>query len=246
MKRIWPVRLAKLVLVVATTLLNSALFAQNQDQEQEHVQSHRPKPLVEYMGREIAPAMGYMAADWLVRAEREREERCSMVLANLGLKTGMTVCDMGCGNGFYALPIAKLLGKNGQVLGVDIQSEMLELLRKRMEDEQIDNVTPILGSEFDPRLPANSIDLVLMVDVYHEFSYPEEMLAAVHRSLKKEGLVVLVEYRTEDDNVPIKPEHKMSKAQVEKELSANGFKLVKEFDKLPWQHMLFYGKKESP
>ncbi len=243
MKPQWLGFIAVRFLVACAILLTSALFAQESDQE-EQTNSHR-KPLAEYMGREIAPAMGYMAADWLVRAEREREERCSMVLANLGLKTGMTVCDMGCGNGFYALPIAKLLGKNGQVLGVDIQPEMLDLLRKRMEDEQIDNVTPILGSEFDPRLPADSVDLVLMVDVYHEFSYPEEMLAAVHRSLKKDGLVVLVEYRTEDENVPIKPEHKMSKAQVEKELRANGFKLVKEFDKLPWQHMLFYGKQDS-
>jgi ubiquinone/menaquinone biosynthesis C-methylase UbiE len=244
MKRNWLGLFVTGFLIVSAMLLTTALSAQ--EREQESQKDSRRKPLSEYMGREIAPAMGYMAADWLVRAEREREERCSMVLANLGLKTGMTVCDMGCGNGFYALPIAKLLGKNGQVLGVDIQPEMLELLRKRMEEEQIDNVTPILGSEFDPRLPADSIDLVLMVDVYHEFSYPEEMLAAVHRSLKKDGLVVLVEYRTEDDNVPIKPEHKMSKAQVEKELIANGFKLVKEFDKLPWQHMLFYGKKEAP
>lgn len=195
-----------------------------------------------YMGRTIARTMHYEGAEWLIRDEREREERCSLMLANLGVRPGMTICDMGCGNGFHSLPMAKMAGEKGMVVGVDVQPEMLGFLRERMEDQGVENVIPILGSYHNPHLPPNAIDLVLMVDVYHEFSHPEHMLAAIRKSLKPDGLVVLVEYREEDKNVPIKPLHKMSKAQVNKELEANGFKLVKEFDKLPWQHMMFFGK----
>ena len=205
-----------------------------------------PEGLDFYMGREIAPTMHFAGAEWLIRNEREREERCSMMLANLGLKKGMTVCDMGCGNGFHTLKIAQLLqtaGSKKVVYAVDVQPTMLKLLRTRMEEQGIDNVIPILGSYHSPRLPPNTIDLILLVDVYHEFSHPEQMLAAMKKSLTKDGVLVLVEFRTEDKSVPIKPEHKMSKVQIEKEMSANGFKLVKEFDRLPWQHMMFYGKK---
>ena len=200
-----------------------------------------PKGVDVYMGRRVARTMHYDGAEWLIRDNRERQERCSLMLANLGLKPGMTVCDMGCGNGFYSLPIAKMLGSRGLVVGVDVQPEMLGFLRTRAESEGIENIVPILGSYHNPRIPPDSIDLVLMVDVYHEFSHPEQMLAAIRRSLKPDGLVVLVEYREEDPKVPIKPLHKMSKAQVNKELTANGFKLAKEFDKLPWQHMMFFG-----
>ena len=135
--------------------------------------------------------------------------------------------------------------KNGLVLGVDVQPEMLGFLRERMESDGIENVVPILGSFHNPHLPPNTVDLVLMVDVYHEFSHPKEMLASIRKSLKPDGLVVLVEYREEDPRVPIKPLHKMSKKQVNKELNANGFSLVKEFDKLPWQHMMFFGKSDT-
>lgn len=200
-----------------------------------------PKGVDVYMGRRVARTMHYEGAEWLIRDNRERQERCSLMLANLGLKPGMTVCDMGCGNGFYSLPIAKILGPRGLVVGVDVQPEMLGFLRNRAESEGIENLVPILGSYHNPRLPPGTIDLVLMVDVYHEFSHPQQMLAAIRKSLKPDGLVVLVEYREEDPKVPIKPLHKMSKAQVNKELTANGFKLAKEFDKLPWQHMMFFG-----
>lgn len=203
-----------------------------------------PEPRSVYMGRRIAQTMHYTGAEWLIRDNREREERCSLMLANLGLKPGITVCDMGCGNGFHTLPIAKMVGENGSVLAVDVQPEMLDLLRDRMEEKGIENVVPILGSYHAPRIPANSTDLVLMVDVYHEFSFPERMLAGIHKGLKRDGLVVLVEYRAEDPEVPIKRLHKMSKAQIDREMTANGFKLVKEFDLLPWQHMVFYGKTE--
>ena len=122
---------------------------------------------------------------------------------------------------------------------------MLEYLRDRTEEQGIENVVPILGSFHNPRLPPNSIDLILLVDVYHEFSHPEQMLTAMRQSLKKDGVIVLVEYRSEDPTVPIKRLHKMSKDQVNKELTANGFKLVREFDRLPWQHMMFYGRDEK-
>ena len=212
------------------------------------IEQEKPKipPGVDvYMGRRVAQTMHFAGAEWLVRNEREREERCSLMLANLGIKPGMTVCDMGCGNGFHTLPIARMLRKAGLVVGVDVQPEMLGYLRERVESEGIENVIPILGSYHNPRLPPAAIDLVLMVDVYHEFSHPEQMLASIKQSLKPGGLVVLVEFRAEDPKVPIKRLHKMSKAQVNKELTANGFKLVKEFDKLPWQHMMFFGIDDS-
>ena len=204
-----------------------------------------PRSVDRYMGREVAQTMHYAGAEWLIRDEREREERCSMMLVNLGLKTGITVCDMGCGNGFYSLPIAKLVGADGQVLAVDIQAEMLTMLRERMESQGVNNISPILGSAWDPHLPDGIVDLVLMVDVYHEFSHPEEMLTAIRRSLAPGGVIVLVEYRMEDPDVPIKRLHKMSKKQVEREMTANGFELVREFDRLPWQHLLVYGIAEE-
>ena len=204
-----------------------------------------PPPLETYMGRRIAKTMHYLGAPWLIRENRENQERCSLMLANLGVKPGMTVCDMGCGNGFYALQMAKMVGEEGTVLGVDIQPEMLKFLTERAAEAEITNVKPILGTLADPKLPEGKVDIILCADVYHEFSHPEQMLAAMRASLAPGGVVVLLEFREEDPKVPIKPLHKMSKAQVNKELTANGFKLVKEFDKLPWQHMMFFGKAEG-
>jgi len=204
-----------------------------------------PKGVRSYMGRRVAQTMGHQGANWLIRDTREREERCSLMLANLGIKRGMTICDMGCGNGYYALQMAQMTGEKGYVIGVDVQPEMLSLLRDRMEKDGVENIIPILGSFHNPHLPENMVDLILLVDVYHEFSHPEQMLAAMRKSLKPDGLAVFLEYRKEDRSVPIKPLHKMSKKQVNKELTANGFKLVKEFDELPWQHMMFFGKDEA-
>lgn len=243
MKTVYLLRLLGAVLLVTVIVGHPTPgFGQKKTPPAEN---QRPEPLRYYMGREIAAPMSFLGADWLIRATREREERCSMVLANLGLKPNMTVCDMGCGNGFYSISTAKLLGEKGHVLAVDIQPQMLVLLRERMESEGVNNITPILGSVDDPRLPENSVDLFLMVDVYHEFSYPEQMLEKIYRALKPDGLMVLVEFRAEDPKVPIKPEHKMSLEQIEKEMTANNFEFVKSFDKLPWQHMVFYGKKKS-
>lgn len=204
-----------------------------------------PKGRRFYMGREIAMTMHYTGAEWLIRDVREKEERCSLMLANLGVKPGMSICDMGCGNGFHTLKMAEMVGKAGAVYGVDVQPEMLKFMRERFESQGIENVIPILGSFHNPHLPKNSVDMILLVDVYHEFSHPEYMLKSMREALKPGGVIVLVEYRLEDPDVPIKLLHKMSKAQVAKEMNANKFKLVKQFDKLPWQHMLFYGKAED-
>ena len=201
-----------------------------------------PPALEEYKGRTIAQTMHYAGAPWLIRDSRQREEDCERMLANLGVKEGMTICDMGCGNGFYTLQLATMVGEKGRVLAVDVQPQMLKLLRDRMEKHGIDNITPILGSFHNPRLPAEQVDIMFCVDVYHEFSHPEQMLKSMRDSLKPDGVIVLLEFRSEDPDVPIKPLHKMSKKQIMKEFPPNGFKLVKEYDKLPWQHMMWFGK----
>jgi cyclopropane fatty-acyl-phospholipid synthase-like methyltransferase len=205
----------------------------------------QPPALTEYLGRRIAQTMHYSGAEWLTRDNREQEERCSLLLTNLGVKRGMTICDMGCGNGFYTVQLAKMTGPEGRLYAVDIQPEMLRLLKKRAEDQRVRNITPVLGTLTDPKLPTGKMDLILLVDVYHEFSHPEQMLAAMREALAPDGLCALVEFRAEDESVPIKPEHKMSKEQIMKEWPANGFKLVKEFDGLPWQHLLFFARDEK-
>ena len=229
-----------LMYVVAILLCASSVAQESQPADEK-----LPPPLSEYKGRFIAQTMHYTGAEWLVRNEREREERCSLMLAKLGVTPGMNVCDMGCGNGFYTVKMAKMAGDKGHVYAVDIQPEMLEKLKQRTKLAKVENYTPILGNIVDPKLPKGKIDLILLVDVYHEFSNPEEMLAAMREALAPKGLAVLVEFRAEDPNVPIKPEHKMTKAQVLKELRPNGFKLNKEYEKLPWQHMMFFGRDED-
>jgi ubiquinone/menaquinone biosynthesis C-methylase UbiE len=201
-----------------------------------------PEAKPKYMGRRIAPAMGYTHAGWLIRSERQQEEDTQQALDNLQLKAGMTVCDMGCGNGYYSLEIAKRVAPSGKVLAVDIQQEMLHLLHLRAEEAQIENIQTVLGSVVDPQLPTATVDLVLMVDVYHEFSHPQQMLAAIRKSLVPQGRIALVEFREEDPRVPILPLHKMSKRQILREFKANGFKLVEEYDQLPWQHLMFFQK----
>jgi len=204
-----------------------------------------PPALEVYKGRRIAQTMHYLGAEWLTRDEREQEERCSLMLANLGVKKGIAICDMGCGNGFYTLQLAKMVGDDGHIYGVDIQPEMLTKLNERADAQGIRNISPVLGTFTDPRLPKGKIDMILLVDVYHEFSHPEQMLAAMRDSLSPDGVCVLVEFRTEDPKVPIKPEHKMSKDQIMKEWPVNGFKLVKQFDSLPWQHMMWVARDEK-
>jgi ubiquinone/menaquinone biosynthesis C-methylase UbiE len=202
-------------------------------------------PPTHYMGREIATTMHWSGASWLIRKTREREESADLMLSKLGVKEGMAVCDLGCGNGYHALKLAKMVGEEGVVFGVDIQPEMLDLLAQRAHKVGVKNVKPIVCTEDDTKLPAASCDIVLMVDVYHEVSRPQEVLASIRCSLKPGGKLVLVEFRSEDPDVPIKPLHKMSKAQIEKELTANGYKHAESFDDLPWQHMETYVVEEA-
>ena len=204
-----------------------------------------PPALKEYLGRRIAYTMSYQGAPWLIRINRQAEEDCETLLRELHLKPGMTVCDMGCGNGFYSLQMADLIGEKGKVLAVDIQEEMLRLLQARADEREITNVELILGGLADPKLPKRKVDLILCVDVYHEFSHPVQMLAAMRASLAEGGVVALAEYREEDPQVPIKPLHKMSKRQIMREYEANGFKLVDEFNALPWQHLMFFARSDD-
>ena len=201
-------------------------------------------PQSEYKGRRIAQTMSFHGAPWLIRPERDREENTKLLIGALQVKEGQTIADIGCGNGFYTLQLAKLVGSNGRVLAVDIQPEMLALLDERASEAGIENIEPVLGAPADPKLPAEKVDLVLLVDVYHEFSYPERMLAALRASLKPTGRIALAEYRMEDPSVPIKLLHKMSKRQILKEYRANGLTLVQEFDELPWQHLMFFSRAE--
>lgn len=196
----------------------------------------------EYMGREIAQTMHFSGAEWLIRASRQREESTGEVIKQLSLKPGMMVGDVGCGNGFYTLKIAKEIGNSGKVYAVDIQQEMLDMLKERAKENDVNNIETILGEYRKTNLPAETLDLVILVDVYHEFSYPAEMLTSIKDSLKEDGLIALLEYRLEDPEVPIKPLHKMSKIQILKEYKANGFVLSHEYDGLPWQHMMFFQK----
>ena len=204
-----------------------------------------PPPVTVYMGRQVAQTMHFAGAGWLIRNKREREESAEEMRAALELKPGMVVCDMGSGNGYHSLPLEKAVAPEGRVLAVDIQPEMLTMLQKRAENQGVTNVETIEGKAHDPMLPESSCDLVLMVDVYHEFSHPEPMLAGMRKALKPGGQIVLVEYREEDATVPIKPEHKMSKPQILKEMEANGFVLTRSYDELPWQHMMWFGRKDD-
>ncbi|MGB7342588.1 MAG: class I SAM-dependent methyltransferase [Pirellulaceae bacterium] len=210
----------------------------------------RPKPVEEarksYMGRVLAKPMSHMGAPWLIRDNRDEEERASESFKQLKLTQGMVVCDLGCGNGYWTLPMARDVGETGRVLAVDIQKEMLKKLNVRAAKAKLKNIQPIMGDVDDPNLPDGEVDLLLMVDVYHEFSHPESMLWEIRNSLTPEGVVALLEYREEDPTVPIKPLHKMSKSQVMKEYQANGFKLVREYNQLPWQHLMFFARDDSP
>ena len=197
-----------------------------------------------YMGREIAHVMGHQAADWLERPEREQEERTDKMVAALGLKPGMAVADIGCGTGYLAERVSPRIMPGGVVYGVDIQPEMLALLVKKMKAKGIKNVKPVQGEEADPKLEPASCDMMVMVDVYHEFEFPYEMIRKMIAGLKKGGQIVFVEYRGEDPDVPIKVVHKMSEAQVKREMAVHPeLEWVRTWEELPQQHILFFRKK---
>lgn len=219
---------------------------QTQKLASDSTEQEAPKALTKYMGRRIALPMSYHGIPWLNRPERIQEENPEEMLEQLDVKPGMTVCDMGCGDGYYTIELAKRVGPTGKVIAVDIQPEMLQELSRRCERGNLKNVDMVLGLPHDPKLPVGQVDLILMVDVYHEFSNPVEMLNAMRKSLKPNGRIALVEFRGEDPQVPIKPEHKMTKKQILKEYEANSMKLVNQYDRLPWQHLMFLGPDANP
>ncbi|MFN7733019.1 MAG: class I SAM-dependent methyltransferase [Pirellula sp.] len=230
-----------LLCAVLSVLVPACCMAQDKGAED----SKPPAPLKKYMGRRIAVPMSYHGIPWLNRPERIQEENPEEMLTQLEVKPGMVVCDMGCGDGYYTMELAKRVGPEGKVYAVDIQPEMLQELSRRCERFDLKNVDAILGEPHDPKLPEGKIDLILMVDVYHEFSNPVEMLTAMRRSLKPDGVIALVEFRGEDPQVPIKPEHKMTKKQILDEYRENRFRLVRQYDRLPWQHLMFLGPEEA-
>ncbi|HEX4170219.1 MAG TPA: methyltransferase domain-containing protein [Bryobacteraceae bacterium] len=191
-------------------------------------------------GRTIAPVMSVSGADWLDREERAREEKPDEAIAQLHLKPGMMVGDVGAGTGFYSLRIARAIAPSGVVFANDIQPGMLERLKANAKGQDVTNIVEVLGSASDPRLPAGKLDRVLLVDVYHEFSRPQRMLDRIRDSLKPSGELVLLEFRKEDPSVPIRPEHKMSLAEVKAEVTPEGYQFEKTVETLPWQHMIFF------
>ncbi len=196
-----------------------------------------------YFGREIAHVMGHQAAAWLERPERETEERTDLLLDALQLQPGEAVADIGAGSGYFCWRMARRVGSSGKIFAVDIQQEMLDLLQRNMARREVSNVVPVLGTPSDPKLPEASVDTLLMVDVYHEFEFPFEMLQAMVRSLKKGGRIVWVEFRAEDPAVPIKRVHKMSVEQVQREVSPfPNLQFERVLDVLPQQHILIFRK----
>lgn len=211
----------------------------------EHRKEHDPNGIGKFfMGREIAMVMGHQAAPWLERPEREEEERTDLLIKALDLKEGEVAADIGAGTGYLTERMAREVGSSGLVYGVDIQQEMLDLMMRKMKLKRITNVKPALGDVADPKLPASSCDLIILMDVYHELEQPYEMVRNMIPALKKGGRLVLVEFRGEDPNVPIKLVHKMTEAQVKKELA-----LHKELEwqvthkELPQQHIIVFTRK---
>lgn len=196
-----------------------------------------------YLGREIAQVMGHRGAAWLERPSREWEEHPAQLADALDLQPTDIVADIGAGTGFFSFRLSPRVPE-GKVLAVDIQPEMLDIIAFLKQEDQIDNVEPVLGSETDPNLPADGVDLVMMVDAYHEFAYPREMMEAIVRSLKPNGRVVLAEYRGENPFIPIKGLHKMTQRQVRKEMQAVGLVWQETKDILPQQHLMFFRKEE--
>jgi ubiquinone/menaquinone biosynthesis C-methylase UbiE len=197
-----------------------------------------------YMGREISHVMGHLGAGWLERPEREREERTDLLIDNLPLSPDAVVADIGAGTGYFSIPIAERL-PDGKVLAVDIQQEMLDIIEARQREGAPANIEPVLGTITDPNLPPDSVDLILLVDAYHEFSHPFEMGTAMVEALVPGGEIVLIEYRAEDAFVPIKRLHKMSEAQSIREMEAIGLRHVRTEDFLPQQHFMVFEKPEA-
>ena len=195
-----------------------------------------------YMGREISHVMGFQGIRWLERQERQKEENTSRLLLNLNIEPDDVIADIGAGSGYHVFKMAPEV-PNGKIYAVDIQDEMLEAMKIKKEEANVENVILVKGDEQSVNLPEDKIDKILMVDVYHEFEFPVEMIASIKSSLKDDGEVYLIEYRGEDKKIPIKELHKMTEKQAVKEMSAAGFELKSNIDNLPWQHCMVFVKK---
>jgi ubiquinone/menaquinone biosynthesis C-methylase UbiE len=227
------------LIVLALTLLSVPAIAQEAAKPKAKKEPRVQKPR-EYKGREIAETMSFLGADWLIRESREEEERPDQMLDSLKIKPGDVVADVGAGVGYTSLRLSRRVGPEGKVLATDIQPEMIRMLRANMRTFGVKNVVPLLATQTDTKLPEGKVDLVIMVDVYHECSEPEALLQGIRKALKPGGRLVLVEYKAEDPDVPIKPEHKMSTAQARKEVEPQGFAFKEVLDFLPWQHILIF------
>ncbi|MEM8561115.1 MAG: methyltransferase domain-containing protein [Pseudomonadota bacterium] len=193
-----------------------------------------------YMGREISHVMGHLGAGWLERPTRIREERTDLLLDMLNLQPGQTVADLGAGTGYFSFPMAEMVGENGRVLAVDIEPLMLAIIENRVAKKNISNIELVLATEKNPSLPQSAVDAVLMVDAYHEFAYPREVMEHVVDALSEDGRVILVEYRDQDPTVPIKPLHKMTVEQARMEMAAVGLFLERVYEQLPWQNVMIF------
>jgi SAM-dependent methyltransferase len=221
-------------------------FAQKEAPRYQSVAASRDGIGKVYMGREIAGVMGWQGASWLEREERQQEERGDLLLRELGLKPGMAVADIGAGTGYYARRMAPLVGSGGSggvVYATDVQPEMMKMLADGAKKAGLTNIKPVLGGLQNVNLPDNSIDLAIMVDVYHELEFPFEVIESLVRALKPGGRIAYVEYRLEDPRVPIKTLHKMSEAQVRKEAAAHALVWERTANTLPWQHVVIFRKK---
>ncbi len=196
-----------------------------------------------YCGREISQIMGTGGASWLERDDRQKEENVKLAIDKMNLSGSDIVADIGAGTGYYTFKISEKI-PGGKVYAVEIQDDFIKYLKNRKEESKIENVEVVKGTDKSPNLPANSIDLIIMADVYHELEYPHEMLQSIKKSLKTEGKLLLLEYRGEDSSLPIKPLHKTTAVQLTKELDANGYKLFFDGEFLPIQHFLLYEKNE--
>ena len=233
-----------LILLISVILQSNDCIAQNSIVENKYIFKEGDFNGIGkwYMGREIAYVMGYQGIGWLERSEREKEENVSKLIKNMRIKSNDVIADIGAGSGYHTFRMASL-APNGLVYAVDIQTEMLMAIENKKTFSEISNVETILGTEKSVQLPKNSVDKILMVDVYHEFSFPLEMIFSMKNALKSNGELFLIEYRAEDPLVPIKRIHKMSQKQAVKEMEAAGFKLRKNIENLPWQHCMVFVKK---
>ena len=226
--------------ILLFTFLSLSIFSLGQDRYK--IKTGDPNGINKwYMGRQIAQVMSHYGIDWLERKEREMEENTSLLLKNLAVKPGMVIADIGAGSGYQSALLSKMVG-TGKVYAVDVEPEMIAYLNARIKQEKLTHIVPVLSTEQNVSLPENSIDMMLLVDVYHEFSYPYEMTVSMLAALKPGGKLVLVEFRSEDLTVPIKTIHKMSEAQAIKEFKAAGFAFDKNINNLPWQHCMVFTK----